>query len=90
MEYESIEQEVKAENLRKHEREEAAAKREHELKMAKARKMGYDGNAIAFAGFFIAFAVIFVTSVIAYNIGSHAGDIATIKASAACECSHAP
>ena len=37
MNYESIEQEVEAENLRKHEREEGAAKREHELKMAKVK-----------------------------------------------------
>lgn len=38
MEYESIEQEVKAENLRKHEREEAAAIRAHDLAMAKVNR----------------------------------------------------
>lgn len=38
MEYESIEEEVKAENLRKHEREEAAAIRAHDLAMAKVNR----------------------------------------------------
>jgi hypothetical protein len=40
MDHDKIEQEVKRENDRKHEREESAAKRDHELKMKRLGRSG--------------------------------------------------
>lgn len=90
MEYESIEAEVKAENQRKHERDEAAANREHELKMANLSKDGIDGIHVAFGGVIIMFITIFAASAIGYNMGAHAGEIAAIEARAECKAADAP
>lgn len=58
--------------------------REHELKTAKMNKRGYDGNNVALGGAMVAVVVILVTSVIAYRLGSHAGEVSRMLAEARC------